>query len=73
MPFREWIKEEKYAGWVENWLDRPYVATFFDVAALKKMLSEHREGKKNNARKIYTVLCFIIWYDRYFVNEESDN
>jgi asparagine synthase (glutamine-hydrolysing) len=73
VPFREWIKEEKYAGWVENWLDRPYVATFFDVAALKKMLSEHREGKKNNARKIYTVLCFIIWYDRYFVNEESDN
>ena len=30
---------------------------------LLKMLDEHKEGIKNNARKIYTIYSFLIWYD----------
>ena len=26
-------------------------------------------GKWNNARKVYTIYCFLIWYKVYFRNE----
>ncbi|MCF0231003.1 MAG: asparagine synthase C-terminal domain-containing protein, partial [Enterococcus sp.] len=67
VPFREWIKEKKYYDFVKDYLNKDYAKEFFDIAALNRLLEQHFEGKANNARKIYTVLCFLIWYEQYFV------
>ena len=29
-------------------------------------LDEHRAGKRDNSRKIWTVYIFLVWYDIYF-------
>ena len=39
---------------------------YFDTDMLIKLLDEHREGKFDNSRKIWTVFSFLIWYDVYF-------
>lgn len=67
VPFRVWLKEEKYASAVRNMFSRDFAAEFFDTDLLCKLLDEHIEGKKNNARIIYTVYSFLIWYEQYFI------
>ena len=67
VPFRVWIKEEKYYDKVKTMLSRDFAAEFFDTDRLLTMLDEHKAGKKNNARKLYTVYAFLIWYEQYFI------
>lgn len=39
---------------------------FFHTDKLLLLLKEHKEKKADNSRKIWTVLTFLIWYDRFF-------
>ena len=32
---------------------------------LTALLEEHHAGKKDNSRKIWTVLAFLFWYQEY--------
>lgn len=67
VPFRVWIKEDKYYAKVLEMFQRDFASELFDTDKLISMLDEHRNGEKNNARKIYTVYAFLVWYERYFV------
>ncbi len=67
VPFRVWIKDEKYASYVRGMFEKDFTSEFFDRAALISLLDDHVAGKRNNAREIYTVLSFLIWYEQYFV------
>ena len=66
-PQGVWIRKEKYAAYVKDMFDRDFTSEFFDKAALDKLLDDHVAGRANNAREIYTVLSFLIWYEQYFV------
>ena len=33
----------------------------------QKILDDHKEGKKDNSRKIWTIYSFLTWYEEYFV------
>lgn len=68
VPFREWIKEEKYYNIVKNTFNEDWVEEFFDKEKINKLLNDHYTNLNNNARKIYTVYAFLIWYKRYFIN-----
>ena len=46
-------------------------ADFFDTDALMKLLDDHFEGRALNQRKIYTTLTFLIWYKRFFIDEDK--
>ena len=52
---------------VKKQFSADYAKEFFDVEYLNQMLNEHLEGKANNARVIYTVYSFLLWYEQYFV------
>ena len=32
-----------------------------------KYLDDHKEGKADNSRKIWTIYMFLVWYEEYFV------
>ena len=68
VPFREWIKEEKYQAIVKDTWHRDYAAKFFNTAKLDALLDRYlTEGKREDARKVYTIYSFLLWYDEYFV------
>ena len=67
VPFRVWIREDKYYEKVKEMLSSDFAAEFFDTDRLLTMLEEHKAGKKNNARRLYTVYAFLIWYEQYFI------
>lgn len=70
VPFHYWIKEEKYFSLVKDMFEKPFVSEFFKQKELLKMLEDHKKGKKPYGRKIYTIYCFLIWYQRYFIEEK---
>lgn len=69
VPFREWIKEDKYYNQVKEMFSNKFVSEFFDQDKILKLLEDHKNGIKNNARKVYTIYSFLIWYKVYFIDE----
>ena len=73
VPFREWIKEEKYYKIVKNLFNEEWVEEFFNKEKINKLLNDHYNNINNNARKIYTIYAFLVWYKVYFKNEKVSN
>ena len=67
VPFRVWIKEDKYYKMVEDMFNRDFVSEFFDRDMLLGWLEDNRADKGTHHRKIYTVYSFLLWYEQFFV------
>ena len=37
----------------------------FDSAWIRKRVEEHREGKADHRKSLWTLLCFQLWYERW--------
>lgn len=66
VPIRVWLKEDKYYNIVKNKFTGPASQKFFNCDALVKLLDDHKAGKCDNSRKIWTVFIFLVWYGVYF-------
>ena len=68
VPIRVWLKEDKYYGIVRDAFESESAQQFFNTERLVKLLDDHRDGKADNSRKIWTVFTFLVWYRVYFEN-----
>lgn len=66
VPTRVWLKEEKYYNTVKSAFTSAAAEKFFHTAGLVKLLDDHKAGKADNSRKVWTVYTFLTWYDVYF-------
>lgn len=73
VPIRIWFTEEKHYKFVKEYFTADFVDQFFDKEKINKILDDHYNGSINNARKIYTILVFLVWYKRYFIDEKISN
>ena len=65
VPIREWLKEDDVYQEVKNmFLESGY---FFKPKKIIKLLDEHKAGKRDNSRKIWTIYTFLVWYQEYFI------
>ena len=69
VPIRVWLKEDTYYNMVKNTFEGNAAQQFFHTEKLVQLLDDHRAGKADNSRKIWTVYMFLVWYHVYF---ESD-
>ena len=65
VPIREWIKEDDIYNEIYNMFNNS--GEFFNVKRILRLLEEHKNGKRDNSRKIWTIYTFLVWYDEYFV------
>ena len=65
VPIREWIKEEDTYNDIYKLFES--ASQFFNVDKILKLLEDHKNGKRDNSRKIWTIYSFLIWYQEYFV------
>lgn len=74
IPIRVWLRQDDWYEKVENLFTSEAAKIFFHTDKLDQLLKEHKAGKADNSRKIWTVLMFLIWYNRFFSNtlQESD-
>ena len=68
VPIRVWLKEDKYYNIVKGYFESETAKKYFNTAPLMRLLNDHRDGKADNSRKIWTVFIFLIWYKVYFEN-----
>lgn len=68
VPFREYLKDEKYYNIVKKEFESDYAKEFFDVDKLINLLDLHYENKMWTHRKVYTAYSFLLWYKEYFIN-----
>lgn len=66
VPIRVWLKEDKYYNIVKSAFESADAEKFFNKEFLIKLLDDHKDGKSDNSRKIWTVFIFLVWYDVYF-------
>lgn len=68
VPIRIWIKDEKYYNMIKKAFTSKAASIFFNTDVLMKYLNDHKEGKADNSRKIWTVYMFLVWYNNFFGN-----
>lgn len=65
VPIREWLKEEDTYNLIKDTFSKS--EEFFKPKKIIRLLDEHKKGKKDNSRKIWTIYSFLVWYDEFFV------
>ena len=66
VPLREWIREEDLYQEIKRAFNSPAAAHFFDVSKINRLLEQHKSGKKDCYKKVWTIYTFIIWYEQFF-------
>ncbi len=67
VPIRVWLREEEYYTKVKELFASELAGEFFKRDQLLLLLDNHYNRITDNSRKIWTVYCFLIWYQEYFV------
>lgn len=66
VPIRVWLRDDKYYNVVKNAFTSKVASKFFNVGEILKLLENHKNSKKDNSRKIWTIYTFLVWYDQFF-------
>lgn len=68
VPIRVWLKEDKYYNIVKDAFHSPAAQEYFKTEEIMKYLDDHKAGKADNSRKIWTVYMFLVWHKQFFEN-----
>lgn len=69
VPIREWMKEDSVYTEIKNAFLSDDAKKFFNQDYIIKLLDNHKNEKKDNYRKVWTIYCFLIWYKVFFKND----
>ena len=68
VPIREWMKDEDTYKQIKALFEKD--DKFFNSKRIIKLLDDHKKGKKDNSRKIWTIYVFLLWYEIFFGGDE---
>ena len=66
VPIRVWLKEDKYYNIVKTAFTSKTAQNYFKTNEIVKFLDEHKAGKADNSRKIWTIYMFLVWHKQFF-------
>ena len=66
-PLNDWMRQEPFYRQIRAAFESDSAARFFRQDALLAMLEEHRGGHNGNMKRIWSIYCFLVWYDEFFV------
>jgi asparagine synthase (glutamine-hydrolysing) len=70
VPVRAWLRGPLYS-WAKDILEHMTCTDYIEKTAVLNMLEEHREGKADHYRKLWTVLVFATWYRLYVSDRKT--
>ena len=62
VPIRHWLRAGELLDWAYAMADSSQAGQFIDIAAVVRMLDEHRCGTTDHSRRLWTVLIFMLWH-----------
>jgi asparagine synthase (glutamine-hydrolysing) len=64
VPIRLWLKDE-YFEWAKDLISESPVDEWINKEFALTLLADHKDGKGDYSRKIWTILIFILWHQIY--------
>lgn len=64
VPIRHWLKDEMH-DWAVNIIKTSQTDDVFNKQEVLHLLEEHCANKRDNSRKIWTILVYMIWHQIY--------
>ena len=66
-PIKQWLKErpDEISNLI---LNNIYIKEKFNIEYVTSLIKNHSTGRVDNARKIYILLMFSLWYNTFFNN-----
>ena len=64
VPIRVWMKDTDVYNTIKQRFEK--AEEFFNIKKIIKLLDDHKDGKKDNSRKVWTIYIFLLWHDIYF-------
>jgi asparagine synthase (glutamine-hydrolysing) len=61
VPIRHWLRDEMYE-WAAGIIRDSQADHLLDLAAVRRMLDEHRTGPIDHSRRLWTLLVFMLWH-----------
>ncbi|WP_305091735.1 asparagine synthase (glutamine-hydrolyzing) [Prescottella sp. R16] len=62
VPLRHWLAGTELYDWAHEQIAASGTDHIFDKAAVTRMLRDHRDGVSDHSRRLWTVLCYMIWH-----------
>ncbi|WP_051359461.1 asparagine synthase (glutamine-hydrolyzing) [Paucisalibacillus globulus] len=69
VPIRKWLQNELF-DWAQTVILISETDNYVDKSYCLKLLTDHAAGKRDNSRKLWTILVFMIWYQVNIANKE---
>ncbi|WP_085522898.1 asparagine synthase (glutamine-hydrolyzing) [Tuberibacillus sp. Marseille-P3662] len=64
VPIRVWLRNELY-DWARQVIADSQVDEWINKSYVYKLLEDHRHQKRDNSRKLWTILVFMLWHQMY--------
>ncbi|MCM3731179.1 asparagine synthase (glutamine-hydrolyzing) [Fictibacillus nanhaiensis] len=72
VPIRHWLRNE-LSDWAYSLIIESDTDYLFNKVYLLTLLDDHQKGKRDNSRKLWTALSFIIWHKIYIEKRYNFN
>lgn len=66
VPIRVWLKEDKFYNRVKEAFCSDVAKKYFNIDKIVGYLHNHRQGKGDFSRKIWTIYMFLVWHKQFF-------
>lgn len=73
VPIREWIKDDDFYQEIESTFNMPIADELFNKEYILKLLKDHKDGVRDNYRKVWAVYSFLKWYQVFFMDIKKRN
>ncbi len=72
VPLREWMRADDFYNEIKTTIEQDFVGELFNQAYLLKLLEQHKNHKKDTYKKVWTIYCFIKWYEIFFLDKSYE-
>nr|WP_211091786.1 asparagine synthase (glutamine-hydrolyzing) [Mycobacterium ulcerans] len=62
VPIRHWLRAGELLEWAYAVVATSQAGHLIDLAAVNRMLDEHRTGASDHSRRLWTLLIFMLWH-----------
>ena len=66
VPIREWIKEDDFYQEIKSTFELEIADELFQKKNIMKLLDDHKNGVRDNYRRIWAIYSFLKWYQVFF-------
>ena len=66
VPIRDWMREDDVYTEIKNTFMSDTANKYFNQKYILRLLDQHKNHRKDNYKKVWTIYVFLKWYEEFF-------